>query len=251
MNYLHRVNYILKHPHLFLMRPKRLFMLSHMRSRSSLLSHILGSNEDIAGYSELSINYKEKFSLVDQNIALHEDGLKIDSKKILFDKILHNSYDFKNPSKLNRDEFMVIIMIRPPVATIKSIVTMGEKNGNAKYGNVDWACRYYAERLTALLSFSKKIKSYVFINSDDLVNSPDKTLARLSALLELKSSLSREYLSFNKTGMKKFGDTSQNIKKGKIVTTQENNYINIPEALSDKLVKRYLASLDALSAGSL
>ena len=44
-------------------KPKYLFIFSHMRSRSSVLSHILGSNSQICGYSELQIPYIDKASI--------------------------------------------------------------------------------------------------------------------------------------------------------------------------------------------
>ncbi len=247
MNHLHRFHYIVKHPSLVWTQPKRLFMLSHMRSRSSLLSHILGSNEAIAGYSELSIRYKNTGSLLDQKIALHQDGLEINSNTILFDKVLHNSYDFKKAELLNKDEFKVIVMVRPPEATVKSIVTMGRKQGNAKYGNIDWACDYYIGRLDKLVRISQHLDDYIFVNSDDIVNCPDETLTRLTNSLNLKTPLSTEYSSFNKTGMKKSGDTSDNIKKGRIVLTRENNDITISESLLKNLNNCYESSFRKLS----
>jgi hypothetical protein len=39
-------------------RTQYLFVISHMRSRSSLLSHILGSHPQVIGYSELHQSYQ-------------------------------------------------------------------------------------------------------------------------------------------------------------------------------------------------
>ncbi len=250
MKHTQRFQYLLKHPHLAWISPKRVFMLSHMRSRSSLLSHILGSNEEISGYSELSIRYKRAFSLLDQKIALHQDGLELDSSKTLFDKILHKSYDFRSCEELKNASSNVIIMVRQPTATVKSIVTMGRKHGNQKYSDVNWACEYYSQRLISLTDCAKELDTFLYLNSDDIVKKTDRSLARLSEALNLKVPLSNEYSSFNKTGKEKSGDTSENIKVGKIVQTMENNEVNVPSNLAEKLNEQYTDAVKILEARS-
>ncbi|CAB9493547.1 sulfotransferase family protein [Alteromonas macleodii] len=251
MNHSQRFGYLLKNPQLTWIKPRRLFMLSHMRSRSSLLSHILGSNEEIIGYSELSIKYKRAFSLIDQKIALHQDGLKFDSSNILYDKILHKSYDFRRCSDIDKVSCNAIILVRQPVATVKSIVTMGRKRNNLKYSDVDWACEYYSERLNSLAGFAKKLDKFIYLNSDDIVDNTETTLTKLSKALNLKSPLSNEYSSFNKTGKEKSGDTSNNIKMGKIVRTAENSEVEIPEKLAHKMTEQYLDIIELIKKRSL
>ena len=251
MNHSQRFRYLIKNPHLVWANPRRVFMLSHMRSRSSLLSHILGSNEEICGYSELSVSYKSFFSLIDQKIALHQDGLHFDSSKILFDKLLHRFYDFKSCTELDKASSNVIIMLRQPEATIKSIVTMGRRDGNKRYSDVNYACDYYSQRLSSLVSFSKKLNKFVYLNSDDIVNETERTLLHLSKVLNLKSPLSKEYSSFNKTGKEKSGDTSENIKIGKVIKTRENNEVLVPDSVIEKLNGKYLEATDLMKSKSL
>jgi hypothetical protein len=43
---------LFKTPDVFLGRRKYIFLLSHMRSYSTLLCHILGSHSEVSGYSE-------------------------------------------------------------------------------------------------------------------------------------------------------------------------------------------------------
>lgn len=226
-------------------------MLSHMRSRSSLLSHIIGSNNEISGYSELSIPYSKSFGLEKQKVILHKDELAVNSSMKLFDKILHNSFDFKELSILNSTDNDVVIMIRNPRATIKSIVTMGVKNNNAKYADINWACEYYKERVTKIVKMSSSLERFFLLDSEAIVDSPVESLNQLSEYLNLSTPLSPQYDSFNKTGMKKSGDTSENIKKGEIVKTKENNDIVIPEDELSSLESFYLQSLKTLRAHSI
>ena len=41
-----------------------LFLLSHMRSYSSLMSHLLGSSPQIDGYGEMHLRYRTRLSLL-------------------------------------------------------------------------------------------------------------------------------------------------------------------------------------------
>lgn len=242
------LTYLTKNPSLVFSNPKRIFMLSHMRSRSSLLSHIIGSNPEITGYSELSIPYGKKFGLHKQKVFLHKDGLTVNSSVKLFDKILHSSFDFKELVKLNSPKNDVVIMIRNPRATIKSIVTMGVKNDNTKYADIDWACEYYRERVTRILEMSNSLNRFFILDSEAIINSPAEVLSNLSNYLKLTTPLSSQYDSFNKTGMKKSGDTSENIKKGEIVKTEENRDINIPEDKLESLEMFFSQSLKTLKS---
>jgi hypothetical protein len=221
-----------------------------MRSRSSLLSHILGSNPHISGYSELSVIYRDRLSYLEQVIKIHQDGLDVNSSIKLFDKILHNSFDFKNNVALSSSDIDVLIMLRPPEPTIRSIVTMGQKNNNKNYSDIEWACKYYQTRVNKILAISEDIGRYYFLESDDIINHTSTTLENLSSFLGLDVALTSEYGSFNKTGMKKSGDTSENIKKGKIIQTRQNDSIEIPNETLDSLNMLYLTSVASLRAKS-
>ena len=50
--------------------------------------------------------------------------------------------------------------------------------------------------------------------------------------------------------MKKSGDTSENIKKGKIIQTRQNDSIEIPNETLDSLNMLYLTSVASLRAKS-
>tara|TARA_R110002012_G_scaffold321207_1_gene548148 strand:- start:4931 stop:5689 length:759 start_codon:yes stop_codon:yes gene_type:complete len=250
MGHFQRLAYLSKNFSLLTAKPHRIYMLSHMRSRSSLLSHILGSNPHISGYSELSIKYRDRLASLDQKIKLHQDDLQVNSEVKLFDKILHNSFDFKNISSLNTPEVDTIIMLRPPESTVKSIVTMGEKNNNAKYADINWASEYYKDRVEKIIKMAKELERFFFLKSDDIVDFPKETLSKLSQFMELTVPLTSEYGSFNQTGMKKSGDTSENIKLGKIVKTLENDCIVIPNETLVGLNKLYDTTVELLENSS-
>ena len=55
----------------------------------------------------------------------------------------------------------------------------------------------------------------------------------------------------NKTGKEKSGDTSNNIRMGKVVRTVENSEIEIPEKLAHKMNEQYLDVIDLIEKRSL
>lgn len=75
-------------------RPNQiLFMLGHMRSGSSLLTHILNTNPEISGFGESHLKYSTKEDFKELIYQVHQTLGKwqVDEKYIL-DKILHDSH---------------------------------------------------------------------------------------------------------------------------------------------------------------
>ncbi|WP_181898350.1 sulfotransferase family protein [Alteromonas aestuariivivens] len=200
-----------------------------MRSRSSVLSHIVGSSPHISGYSELSISYAKYSGLLKQKLVLSKDDAAFDKKAFLFDKILHNAFDFDGVRYLNGSRCKNLIMLRDPESTIRSIVTMGRKNGNPKYSNVEWAVHYYTERVTKLVEIGSQLNEFFFIESDRIVDDTEALLHELSGFIGLPSALSSEYRQFSRTGQRRSGDTSVHIHAGRVVRTTTNEHLTLPK----------------------
>jgi hypothetical protein len=64
---------MLANPSNYISNNRYIFILSHMRSRSSLLSHILGSNREINGHSELHQNYTGRKSLLEMKLNIYQN----------------------------------------------------------------------------------------------------------------------------------------------------------------------------------
>ena len=110
----------------------------------------------------------------------------------------------------------------------------------------NWACQYYKERISRILKMSSTLDRFFLLDSEAIIDTPAQTLSKLSEYLRLSTPLTPQYESFNKTGMKKSGDTSDNIKKGEIVRTKENEDIIIPDAALKELETFFSQSLDKL-----
>ena len=73
-----------------------LFVVSHMRSYSSLLCHILGSHPEISGYSETHQSYLGRNDLDRLAKTVREHTGETALNRILLDKVLHNHADIES-----------------------------------------------------------------------------------------------------------------------------------------------------------
>ena len=238
---------VLASPQVYLSRCKYLFVISHMRSRSSLLSHILGSTPGIVGHSELHRKYvgiKELYIL--RARVYLETKQQIQGKYVL-DKILHNPF-FVSEKILRMNCTYFIFLLREPEATLKSIFDMGSRTGISWQNDPDLVLKYYTRRLGAMSDYALKLSNrFFYLESDDLVQSTEPVLSGLSSWLGLESPLSQEYSIFKNTGKSGHGDPSANIGLGKITTTTQHTDIEIPESMLRKCREAYESCKEVLS----
>lgn len=205
----------------------RIFLLSHMRAYTSLLGHILGSHPDVNGYYEMHLSYVDETDLDHQEQQYTtRDALKPGSR-YLFDKLLHNDYE------LNLDRFQaqaktILITLRHPEATIKSIVHLFAKKGTDDlYANPLEAAAYYINRLQRLSEFCQRYPHiYYYFDAELIASDTPGMLDTLTRWLQLESPLSPRYQRFSKTGIARAGDTSPAISSGEVIS-QVNQHSDI------------------------
>ncbi len=218
---------------------KYIFIISHMRSRSSVLSHVLGSNLDICGYSELHISYLGRNSLLKMRFKLFNQLKSRLKGKFLLDKLLHKYSLSSKVIKISKPR--IIFLVREPESTIKSIINMGYVTAADAYKDPIVATEYYCTRLTELEEFAKKIEAKAFlVISDDLVDHTSDVLADLTNWLELKTPLAKEYNLFSDTGKFNIGDPLPNIKSGVLKKTEGYPDITIPQELLERAQASFL-----------
>lgn len=219
-----------------------LFIISHMRSRSSALAHVLGSNQEVCGYSELGLSYRRQMDLVRMRLKLHNDlGCSLRGKYLL-DKILHNYFELSEPI-LEATGAKVIFLLRDPESTIASIwegQTARREAGESPVGTPeDWS-RYYCDRLRYMQELGEKTRGHCFfVDADDLVNGTDSVLHRLTSWLDLQDPLVPEYSLFPNTGKLGHGDWSDNIRSGKLAKTEGRPAVRVSGEASRELAHCY------------
>ena len=221
-----------------------------MRSRSSVLSHILGSHHKICGYSELHHSYYNSISLLKMRSRISEELQCKIKNKYLLDKLLHNKLVFSE-ELLRRVRPKIIFLLREPESTIKSIMNMGQITNIEWYKDPEKAMEYYCSRLSKLENYSKKMNgNYFFIDSDDLVEDTENILNTLSNWLNLEEPLKKKYSIFPHTGEAGYGDPSQNIRSGIIKKTESHSDIEIPLDILQKSTSCYNRCRHSLIQGS-
>jgi hypothetical protein len=211
-----------------------LFVVSHMRSYSSLLCHILGSHPEISGYSEAHQSYFGRNDLDRLARTVRELTGDATLKRFLLDKVLHNHREIA-PDILRRPDVRSLFLLRNAADTIASILNMAHTMGHAgRFSDPKQVAVYYAERLARMEEYgSQVIGRALFIESERLLDDTAAVLERLTQWLALNEPLSAEYRTFRYTGVAGHGDPSPSIKAGKVLasdTERHRDYVPIPIA---------------------
>lgn len=210
------------------------FVLGHMRSRSSLLAHLLGSHPEIAGYTESHIKYRNPWDTLRLRWHVGSATGSWPRGRWLLDKQLHNRMYI--PSALRHsDRLRVLVMVRKPIDTLRSIIRMAESTGNRQDADPEQAAAYYCHRLATLTGLAIEFGDRaLLLESDSLVDGSDLALRRVADHLSLSTPLTQDYAVRKLTGHSGRGDMSPNIHRGTIVRHPPTPRIGSP--LSPRLV---------------
>jgi hypothetical protein len=223
-----------------------LFVLSHMRSYSSVLSHVLGSHPEIDGYCETHLRYRFTFDVVRLKWRVRKlTGEPLRGRYVL-DKILHN-YPMAS-ALLESPRTHAVFLLRQPVEVLQSIVHMGmHLDVNDSNANVANATKYYVERLRRLTRLAKLLgRRAAFVESEMLMSRTDEALDFLRGFLSLDEPLARRYRSFSKTGRAGYGDPSETIHSGELGARRaERPRYSIPTVLIAEAVVAHSECLAA------
>ena len=207
-------------------------ILSHMRSGSSLFTHLLISNPEVCGYGETHVPY-------DNPLALTTMASKVlymlrrfplpGSERFILDKTLHNHLlEQKHIPLLFKKQSHIIFLIREPIGAISSLT------GYMKMSREE-AVNYYTSRLEMLRSYTTELSSHKVCSAftyDQIVNNTQESFYLLEKQLKLQNTLSENYQLVRTTGI---GDASSNIYQGTIVRNKEKRE---PPNLSDEELYR-------------
>lgn len=230
--------FCISHPQIF-SSTKHIFILGHMRSRSSVLSHIIGSNPEVIGYKELHLPYRNSTSLYKQRKRMIQEFQEPIKEKYLLDKLLQNHLVLTDKIIKSTDA-KIIFLVREPIGTIKSIINMGYITGVAEYENPYKALEHYTTRLNGLHQYIQKYgNSAFFVDADELVTDADNILNKLTLWLKLETPLVKEYSKFKSTGKIGAGDPSDNISSGVLNKTVNNTEITLPNDIIEKGIEAY------------
>lgn len=235
-------------------RQKHVFMVSHMRSGTSVLSNIILTNPSFYGIGETHIEYHDSRSL---GALLHKiasvRGLKGITAKYVYDKILHNERIQCDMVRI-APSAKYIIVLRNPLEAIPSIAKVME--GLWDGGLDQQALDYYKLRIEWLRRFVEELpaKNLFFLEYEELLARPRPVLDDLQKFLCLGLPLSERYDVNCWVGRSGIGDPSLHIKSGKLIARERQIYNEqlIPAGFEDvyKQYRELRASLIAKLADS-
>lgn len=193
-----------------------LFVLAHPRSGSTVISHILQSHPEIVGFGEHHVGYETEAdlgALATRNAWF--DRSPDTTYPYTMDKIVWNHHGLADPVT-NHPDTRFVFLVREPRTTLESYRRMFDD-----LPTDERRLASYEHRMQGLVDIAERIDDpsrCAFITYEDLTSRSDATLARLSTWLELSTPLSPDYDLTRKSGSQSWGDPSEHIKAGTIIT---------------------------------
>ena len=196
------------------------FVLAHMRSGSTLLSHILGSNPEFAYGGESYTMFQTSADLRNLTIETCQRLRRLSLGETyvvgqinwasLADSVLKSPLIYK-----------CVILIRSPEATLRSRVVTPAAPGQPGMQEKD-ALDYYVHRLEQLVGYGRTLGNRaMLIEYDDLVDNSEETLDALTDFFNVDQPFHTKYKLHRVTGG--YGDPSKNIWSGQIIRTPPHN----------------------------
>ena len=226
-----------------------LFLYSHMRSYSTVLSHVLGSHPQISGYSETHLKYRKHSDLYRLRWRIASAIGAWPRGRYLLDKALHNFMLI--PKDLRYSPLLrSLIFVRSPAATLQSILRMNAKHPNrAWHGSPARIMEYYCERVAWLTAIGVHLKERSFVfPAEAIVNATAPLLQQLTSYLDLETPLQPRYELRRLSGLPSHGDTSERLQQGEIVhrVTTTGDWQSIDPRLIDQCNRAYRSCMATL-----
>ncbi|MEM6253203.1 MAG: sulfotransferase family protein [Cyanobacteria bacterium P01_D01_bin.156] len=178
----------------FRARPYRfLLLLSHMRSGSSLLTHVLSTNPEVIGYGETHTSYanahdfkgllkKVYWQAQDFRTLQDVQNLRMNHQYVM-DKLLHNK-KFLDHDFLTSQQIYGLFLLREPERSLASIADL------KPHWNQRDTIDYYAARLAMLVNYARLIKDpqrMLVVTYEQLLDNTSEVLEALQQFLQTQA----------------------------------------------------------------
>lgn len=211
-----------------------IFILSHMRSGSSLLTKLISNNPQVNGYGETHLGYrspKDFGSSIGKILFVNRQSTKSGRERYFLDKLLHNYLlPLENMSLLVEKNVRVIFLIREPKESIASMINNLKMTAEESYN-------YYMGRLEMLERYSEILSvssQPVMVTYKQILGQTDAVFKLLERYLDLSAPLQEAY---ELTTKPEYGsDPSPNLASGRILR-------NIPKQVSIQFPDEWLESM--------
>ena len=230
-----------------------LLILSHMRSGSSLLTHILTHNPAILGYGETHITYQTpqdfKQLMADVYWQCHEFRHLRDLKHLrmnhqyVLDKVLHNHL-ISDLDLLTHPQISIIFLIREPASSLVSLQKLKPHLSDRQRFD------YYKNRLIQLENYAKLVNNKnrsLWVTYEKILDDTPSVLSSLKQFLGTELEFSEQYQILKTTGQKGVGDSQGKIKSGKIIRQKAPPPTSLPADIREEAEGLYQTTYQNLS----
>jgi len=208
-----------------------LFVLSHMRSGSTLTSQVLNTHPEITGFSESMISYHNEKEL--RNLVIHvarRYGKYRLNEAFVMDKINHNSLT-PDHSILKGSNIQVVFLLRDSKRTMESLVRFNHKMpGLYDTTSEQASLNYYCERLKGLEELAAGFESPhrpLFITYEDLTKDTNRSLVALQKWLCVDTPFAADYHYDERTALSReiinrSGKIQSDIRRHQVTVSEES-----------------------------
>lgn len=200
-----------------------LFVISPMRSGSSLLTNILNGHPSIVGYGENHVSYSSPgdLSRLAARVSVLEPSFT-GSEEFIMDKMVWN-YQISD-EVLSAADSKFLFLFRDPADTFRSMGKLTDLDPRSqvfkRLRDPKNALAYYQERLAEMAHLAERVNDperCLLLEYESLLISTKSTLQTLEQFLGLDQPLSERYPVSRRTGNFRYGDGSPKIRAGKII----------------------------------
>jgi hypothetical protein len=232
-------------------RNRFLFIVGHMRSGSSLLSHLLCSSDDVIGFGEAHQNYRRRSDLAKLMMCVRRyTGKNPLRYRYVLDKIVASHHEMSAAVLADR-RTRYVFLVREPLASVASIVAMHRQYRDETFHQlIAFATDHYAERMAQLVDLARTIddpERCLLLTHHELLAETPAVFEALEKFLELSAPLREDYKILPTTGQPGIGDPSPNILRGKIDRSLPRNYVAMSPQLQVRMAQCYENCVNILS----
>lgn len=234
---------------------RSVFILGHMRSGSTALSHVICHSPLVSGYGETQVRYDSPKSPRSVLIKQIRRRAWQPGARYLFDKILSNHLDENVPPGFF--DAHAIFVVREPHGTILSIREMYKVTNQEEYSTDVEAADYYEGRLERLAALWQQFPQdrKIGLTFARLTADPDAALRAISSLLDLRPPLINRYENRGRINPIGVGDPLSAHKFSAIVPSSRSTSIggapralDLPGARIQRLERLHQAMVDTMVA---
>lgn len=219
------------------------FLLAHMRSGSTMLTHVLNSHPEMCGYLEAHLSYRTPNDIrwLWAHLRVMQSRTFDPAKQYAVDKLVNVGTPVA-PSVATAPGVKILLLVRKPAESLSSHM-------NSFADSLAGAERHYVDRLSQLREMVLSIpeRSAAALRYEDVIARTDEVLARMTEFFALSTPLSPEYRIEAMTGKKWYGDTNVEIRSGKIQDVREKPY-PVPAEVLERCQRAYDETWATLSA---